>query len=291
MEIERIQEVGIAVADLEATTKLYATILGAVPSQVMPVDAYGNRWRICRTGGMDLRFMEATEQNEIARLVSKRGDCLYHVGLSVSNIEEAIVWMVHNQIEMIDKMPYSEDGVRFAFVHPDSFRGVRFKLIEGEPDLDFHPDLFEKHIPEPATIERVLHLGINTLDLDATIDLYTRLLGTTPSAIFTREQFGMKANFNRLQDIHFELLSSTTEDGTIGRSIAKVGEGLSHICFEPSDVRATLAWMKQNNLRIINEEPYFSEWEFWKEKLWAAFTHPKAFNGVMFEFIQRERGV
>ena len=289
MEIERIQEVGIAVADLEAATKLYATILGAVSSQVMPVDGYGNRWRICRIGGLDLRLMEVAGQNEIARLVSKRGDCLYHVGLSVSNIEEAIAWMVQNRIEMIDRTPRSEDGVRFAFVHPDSFRGVRFKLIEGEPGLDFHPDLFERHIPEPAAIERVLHLGINTLELDATINLYTQVLGTIPSAVFAREQFGMKANFNLLRDIHFELLSPTTEDGTIGRSIAKIGEGLSHICFEPFDVRATLAWMKHNDLRVINDEPYLSEWEFWEEKLWAAFVHPKAFNGVMFELIQRER--
>ena len=280
MEIERIQEMGIAVKDIEVATKLYTTILGAIPSELMPVDAYGNLWRMCRIGHVDLRLMEANEQNEIARLVSKRGDCLYHVGLKVSNIKEAISWMKQNHIEMIDEIPRSEDDVKFAFASPDSFRGVRFKLIEGEPALKFRTDLPDANIPKSAMVDRICHIGINTLDLEASISHYKQVLGTFPFPIYNLDRYGMKSNFNRLGDIDFEFLSPATEDGVVARSITKIGEGQNHICFEVSNICATLAWMMHNNLRLIDEQPLYTG------QNWFAFVHPKAFNGVMFELIQ-----
>ena len=282
MKMERISEVGVAVRDLEATTRLYTQVLGATPSKIMPVDRYGNRARMCRIGSTDFRLMEpATGTSSIAQLVTRRGDCLHHVGFQVPNVEEAIAWMKHNQVRMIDEVPRSEDGVRFAFIHPEPFANVMYKLIEGSYDLNYIPEPPEQgDIPGGVRMERVLEVGVNVLDLEAATSLITRVFGTRPTQVITVEMYDMLITMSRIGDIDIELMASLTEDGVIARSLAKIGEGMSHIAFLVANMDDTLAWMKRNNIRLIDETPRYLE------NLRVAFVHPAGFNGVMFELIE-----
>ena len=286
MKMEKIVEVGVAVRNLESTSKKYVDILGATPSEIIPVDQYGNLCQMCRMVDVDLRLMEPTVDNDTAKLIEKRrGDWLSYIGFRVPDIDGAIAWLKQNNVKMIDETPRAEDGVRFAFVHPDSFRGMLFKLIEGEHKHRYLPEPpAHKAIPAPARVKRLYHIGVNVTDLDAATQLYTEVLGTRPSAVQTVEMYDMKCTMNRIGDVEFELLGATREDGVIGKSIARVGEGIVHLAFLVPDIEATIAWLMKSEIRMIDETPK----EPGIEPFLEAFTHPAGFNGIMYEFIQGE---
>jgi len=286
MKMEKIVEVGVATKNLESTSKKYVDILGATPSEMLPVDQYGNLCQMCRIADVDLRLMEPTVDNDTARLIEKRrGDCLSYIGFRVPDIRRAIAWLKRNNAKMIDETPKVEDGVRFAFVHPDSFRNMLFKLIEGQHKHRYLPKpSSHAAIPAPARVKRLYHIGVNVTDLDAATQLYTEVLGTRPSAVQTVEMYDMKCTMNRIGDIEFELLAATREDGVIGKSIARLGEGMVHLAFLVPDIESTIAWLMKSQIRMIDETPKEPGIEPFRE----AFTHPAGFNGVMYEFIQGE---
>ena len=300
MKMEKIVEVGVAVKNLESTSRKYVEILGATPLEIIPVDQYGNRCQMCRIADVDLRLMEPTVDNDTSKLIEKRrGDCLSYIGFKVPDIDGAIAWIKQNSIEMIDETPRTADGVRFAFIHPDSFRGMMFKLIQGEHKQSYLPQpAVHEAIPAPARVKRLYHIGVNVTDLDAATKLCTEVLGTRPSAVQLVEMYDMKITMNRIGDIEFELLCPTREDGVIGKSITKIGEGIAHLAFLVPNIEATIAWLMQSGIRMIDEtpkEPSFKALETPGEPpvtpFREVFTHPTGFNGVMYEFIEGEHAL
>lgn len=284
MKVERIAEVGIAVKDLEATSGKYVEIMAARPSEVVPLDRYGNRYQICHLGGVDLKLIQATRDNEVARLVEKRrGDCLYYAGLKVADLDAAIAWMKQNRIPLVDERPHCESGQRFVFVQPDPFYGVMLKLMEGEPNLKYLPEsLIQKAVPAEAKVKRFYHLGVNVTDLAAASGFYQRMLGGTVSRRGEVGLYGMALVFHRLGNGDFEVMASLTEDGVLAKSLARVGPGLHHIAFLVNDIDAILAWLKRNQVRLVDETP--NKVDTYRE----AFVHPAGFNGVMLQFYSAE---
>jgi catechol 2,3-dioxygenase-like lactoylglutathione lyase family enzyme len=67
MKIKRITEVGVAVRDLEAATKLFVDLLGAEAGEVVTVDLYKMRYRMCRVGKVDFELMEPIGDEDIGR--------------------------------------------------------------------------------------------------------------------------------------------------------------------------------------------------------------------------------
>ncbi len=282
LKAERVVEVGVAVKNLEATVKLWTELLGAVPAEPLPVDQHGNRCQICRVGITNFRFMQAARDNEVARIIARRkNDCLFHVGLQVPDLNKALAWMKQNNIKMTDVTPRTEDGVKFAFVDPVAFNDVPYKLMEGKQNLKYKSEAAQKKIAEKASIKRVLEVAVNASDVSASAHLLVRAFGMRACKIQKDSMFQMWVNMNRVDDIDFEVMASFTPEGVIARSIAKIGEGLAHIALLVNNIDDCLDWMKQHNVRLIDQTPKLPE-----SKQRVAFIHPSAFNGVMFELIE-----
>ncbi|RYZ30986.1 MAG: VOC family protein, partial [Sphingobacteriales bacterium] len=78
-----------------------------------------------------------------------------------------------------------------------------------------------------------------------------------------------------------ELLESSTEDGVIRKFIEKKGEGIHHIAFEVSDIRAEMRRLEAEGFTLLNPEPKAGA----DNKL-VCFLHPKGTNGVLIELCQ-----
>jgi len=72
---------------------------------------------------------------------------------------------------------------------------------------------------------KIEHLGIAVSDLEASEELYARLLGVSSYKREEVEREGVITSFFRVGPNKIELLESTREDGPIGKFIAKKGEG------------------------------------------------------------------
>jgi methylmalonyl-CoA/ethylmalonyl-CoA epimerase len=78
-----------------------------------------------------------------------------------------------------------------------------------------------------------------------------------------------------------ELLEPTGPDTPVGRFLAKRGQGIQQLCFRVGDLHGLLAYLKENGVRLINEEPTKGA----GGKL-IAFVHPSSTGGVLVELTQ-----
>jgi methylmalonyl-CoA/ethylmalonyl-CoA epimerase len=144
MKIKRITEVGVAVRDLEAATKLFVDLLGAEAGEVVTVDLYKMRYRMCRVGKVDFELMEPIgDEGVIASFLKSKGEGLHHVAFAVDDIEEGmnslkkkgVRFVTEGPMEMhgesVDKDGNKISGVgKFTFSLPKSIAGILLEYIE-----------------------------------------------------------------------------------------------------------------------------------------------------------------
>ena len=78
-----------------------------------------------------------------------------------------------------------------------------------------------------------------------------------------------------------ELICPTSADSGVAKFLEKRGEGLHHVCVEVADLEATLAQMKAQGVKLIDETPKKGA-----GGAKVAFVHPKGALGVLTELRQ-----
>ena len=128
--MEKIDHIGVAVKDLDATLKFYEEILGLPVTERM--DHGISRGAFVFVGGVVFEFLENRDPNSaIARHIEKRGEGLQHIAFEVPNIQEAIAEMKKKGIPFIDDKPRpGARGSRIVFLHPKSTYGILMELVE-----------------------------------------------------------------------------------------------------------------------------------------------------------------
>lgn len=134
-------------------------------------------------------------------------------------------------------------------------------------------------------IRRLDHIGIAVRDLEAALSVYEEGLGLRSDHRETVEDQQVKTAFLPVGETRVELLETLSPEGPIGRFIEKRGEGIHHLCFEVSDIRAALRRCEESGMTLIDREP--REGAHGK---WVAFVHPKSTHGVLIELSQNRPG-
>jgi len=132
MKALRIDHVGIAVKDLEASTKFYTDALGLEAEGTEVVDEQKVKVAFLPCGDAEVELLESTAPDgPIAKYIEKNGEGIQHLAFRVENIEQAIADMLAKGYRMIDEKPrYGAGGAKIAFVHPKSTNGVLVELSE-----------------------------------------------------------------------------------------------------------------------------------------------------------------
>ena len=131
---------------------------------------------------------------------------------------------------------------------------------------------------EIELVEKIEHIGIAVKDLQTSIPLWEALLNTPCYKTEAVEREGVETAFFRTGDNKIELLQSTREDGPIGKFVAKKGEGIHHIAFAVTDIRAEMKRLMALGFELLSGEP--KPGADGKE---VVFLHPKSANGVLVE--------
>lgn len=133
-------------------------------------------------------------------------------------------------------------------------------------------------------MQKVEHIGIAVRNLAEARPLFEKLLNTSCYKTETVASEQVNTAFFRTGETKIELLESVTESGVIARFIAKKGEGLHHIAFEVSDIRAEMIRLQNEGFTLLNPEPR----EGADNKL-VCFLHPRDSHGVLIELCQERR--
>jgi len=135
MDVTRIDQVGIAVEDLDAALAFYAQAFGIHAHSREQVAQDGVEEAMLEVGGVHLQLVQSTrEDSPVDRFIQRRGPGLHHLGLAVRSLPDALAHLRSMGVELIDEEPRpGGSGHLVAFVHPRSTGGILVELIEDAP--------------------------------------------------------------------------------------------------------------------------------------------------------------
>jgi methylmalonyl-CoA epimerase len=128
---------------------------------------------------------------------------------------------------------------------------------------------------------RIDHIGVAVSDLEAAVALHEQTYGMPLVHRETVAGQGVEAVLLDVGDGHVELLRPLSGESPVGRFLAKRGPGLHHVAYAVEDIDATLAALREQGVRLIDEAPRTGIRESR-----VAFLHPAASGGVLTELVQ-----
>jgi methylmalonyl-CoA epimerase len=128
----RIHHIGVAVADLDESIRLYRNALGAELVHRAASETEGIDAALLRVGDGEIELMAPLRgDSPVGKFMAKRGPGLHHVAYAVTDIDAALVSAREAGLELIDSKPRTGlHGRRIAFVHPKSLGGVLTEFVE-----------------------------------------------------------------------------------------------------------------------------------------------------------------
>jgi methylmalonyl-CoA/ethylmalonyl-CoA epimerase len=130
-------------------------------------------------------------------------------------------------------------------------------------------------------MNKIEHLGIAVKNLKESEDLFAKILNSPSYKTEIVESEGVSTSFFKVGSNKIELLEATRPDSPIAKFIEKKGEGIHHIAFDVTDIKAEMKRLSDEGFVLLNAEPKFGA----DNKL-VCFLHPKNTNGVLIELCQ-----
>ena len=130
---------------------------------------------------------------------------------------------------------------------------------------------------------KIDHLGIATKEINEALKFWQDALGL--ENIHTEEVAEQKVLTAMLSigDTRIELLEPTSDDSPISKFLEKRGAGIHHIAVEVDNIEESLAKLKSQGIRLIDETPKTGA-----GGCLIAFVHPSSTNGVLLELVQNK---
>jgi methylmalonyl-CoA/ethylmalonyl-CoA epimerase len=130
-------------------------------------------------------------------------------------------------------------------------------------------------------MNKIEHIGIAVKNIEEANKVYESLLGAAHYKTERVESEGVATSFFKCGDSKIELLEATNDNSPIAKFIEKKGEGIHHIAFAVTDIKAEVKRLVKEGFRVLNEEPKKGA----DGKL-VVFLHPKSSHGVLVELCQ-----
>lgn len=130
--MRKIEHLGLAVRDLEASNALYTALLGVPPYKEEAVESEHVLTSFFRVGETKIELLQATDPNSaIHKFIEKRGEGIHHIAFDVEDIHAEIERLKGEGFEMIHETPKAgADGKIIAFLHPKSSGKVLVELCQ-----------------------------------------------------------------------------------------------------------------------------------------------------------------
>jgi methylmalonyl-CoA epimerase len=131
---------------------------------------------------------------------------------------------------------------------------------------------------------KISHLGIATKGIDEALKFWQDALGLENIHAEEVKEQKVRVAMLPIGETRIELLEATSEDSPIAKFIEKRGGGIHHIAVEVENIEESLAKLKAEGARLIDEQPRIGA-----EGCLIAFVHPSATGGVLLELIQENK--
>lgn len=132
IQMRKIEHLGIAVEDFEATAKVFENLLGKPSYKTEVVESEGVETMFFQIGESKIELLRPTNPSSaIAKFLEKNKGGIHHIAFDVEDIEAELGRLVSLGFELIHKSPKEgADNKLIAFLHPKSTARVLVELCQ-----------------------------------------------------------------------------------------------------------------------------------------------------------------
>ena len=129
---QRIDHIGVAVADLDAALALHERTYGMPVAHRETLTDQGVEAVLLDVGENHVELLRPlADDTPVGRFLARRGPGLHHIAYQVAEIEAALAQLRERGVRLIDETPrIGIRGSRVAFLHPSASGGVLTELVE-----------------------------------------------------------------------------------------------------------------------------------------------------------------
>jgi len=130
--MDKIEHIGIAVKDLEASNTLFEKLLGVPHYKTEEVASEGVKTSFFKSGPNKIELLEATKPDSpIAKYLEKKGEGIHHIAFAVEDIASEIERLKGEGFVVLNETPKKgADNKLVAFLHPKGTNGVLVELCQ-----------------------------------------------------------------------------------------------------------------------------------------------------------------
>ena len=130
--MKKIEHIGIAVKDLNASNQLFASLFGEPHYKIEEIESEGVKTSFFQAGPNKIELLEATNPNSpIAKFIEKKGEGIHHIAFAVTDIVAEISRLKQEGFIVLNETPKKgADNKWVAFLHPKSTNGVLIELCQ-----------------------------------------------------------------------------------------------------------------------------------------------------------------
>lgn len=130
--LRKIEHIGIAVKDLEASNQIFEDILGVAPYKEEEVASEHVKTSFFQVGESKIELLQATSSDSaVAKYLEKNKEGIHHIAFDVEDIFAEIERLKEKGYTLIHETPKAgADGKIIAFMHPKSSGGVLIELCQ-----------------------------------------------------------------------------------------------------------------------------------------------------------------
>ena len=129
---KKLEHIGIAVSNLEASEKLFTKLLGVAPYKRELVESEMVMTSFFLLGDIKFELLAATSpESTIAKFIEKKGEGLHHLAFESDNVVDELAEKKNQNFQLIHQIPKDgADNKTIAFLHPKSTGGVLTELCQ-----------------------------------------------------------------------------------------------------------------------------------------------------------------
>jgi methylmalonyl-CoA/ethylmalonyl-CoA epimerase len=130
--MRKIEHLGIAVSDLQASSALFEKLLGKAAYKQEHVAGEGVETLFFEVGDTKIELLQATrEDSPIAKFIVKKAEGIHHIAFDVADIYAEVDRLKAEGFEVLNEKPKEgADNKLIVFLHPKTTNGVLVELCQ-----------------------------------------------------------------------------------------------------------------------------------------------------------------
>ena len=130
--MQKIEHIGIAVGDIEASNKLMTKIFGKDSYKSEKVSSEGVITSFFQIGESKIELVAATnDDSPISKYLSNNKEGVHHISFAVNDIEKEMKRLKKEGIRLLNEAPKKgADNKLICFLHPKDTNGVLIELCQ-----------------------------------------------------------------------------------------------------------------------------------------------------------------